>query len=83
MDSILEAIAEVLKFILWYVLWCIVLFNLGRASLLLVSLGKYPHGIKLKRDANFISGIGISVLFTSWLSLVMYNNWGNIIGATT
>ncbi len=80
MDSIIETIFEfvvgVLKFILWYILWCIVLFNLGRAFLLLVTLGKYPRGIKLEKDVNLISGVGVGVLFAVWSSIAIYNNWG-------
>ncbi len=80
MDSIIESILEILKFILWYILWCILLFNLGRIFLLICSLGKYPRGIKVEKDSNFISGVGIGVLFAMWSSIAINNNWNNIAG---
>ncbi len=79
MDTIIEAISEILKFILWYVLWSVVLFNIGRTFLLVATVGNYPRGIKLEKDINLISGVGLGVLFVAWSSLAVYNNWSNII----
>ena len=62
-ETIVEFVVEVIKFILWYIFWSIVLFNLGRIFLLIVTLGKYPHGAKLENDGSFISGVGFFVLF--------------------
>jgi len=76
MDSILEAIVEFIKFVLWYICWCLVLFNTGRIFLLLVTLGHYPHGEKLEKDVNFISSVGVGVLFAIWSTIAIYNNWG-------
>jgi hypothetical protein len=59
-----------------------VLFNLGRAFLLLVTLGKYPRGIKLEKDVNLISGVGVGVLLAVWTSIAIYNNCGGIAAAT-
>jgi len=83
METIVEFVVEVIKFIFWYIFWSVVLFNLGRIFLLIVTLGKYPHGEKLENDGNYISGVGSFVLFLTWSSIVIYNNWGNLVGSVT
>ena len=83
MDSILEAIIEFIKFVLGYIFWCLLLFNIGRIFLLLVTLGKYPRGDKLEKDVNLISGVGVGVLFAIWSSIAIYNNWEPYARAAT
>ena len=56
------------------------LFNLGRVFLLLVTLGKYPRGIKLEKHVNLISGVGVGIMFSLWALIAIYNNWGDIVG---
>jgi len=75
MDSILEVIFEFIKFVFWNIFWCLVLFNIGRIFLLLVTLGNYPRGEKLEKDANLISGVGVGILFAIWSTIAIYNNW--------
>lgn len=83
MNSILEAIGEVIKSVLWYIFWCLVLFNIGRVFLLVVTLGKYPRRENLEKDVNLISGVGVGVLFAIWSAIAIYNNWGPSAGAAT
>ena len=83
LETIVEFVIEVIKFIFGYIFWSIVLFNLGRIFLLIVTLGKYPCGAKLENDGNYISGVGVFVLFLIWSSIAVYNNWGNIVGSAT
>ncbi len=83
MDSILEVIVEFIKFVLWYIFWCLVLFNIGRIFLLLVTLGNYPRREKLEKDVNLISGVGVGVLFAIWSTIAIYNNWGSYAGTAT
>ncbi|TAN49949.1 MAG: hypothetical protein EPN21_10315 [Methylococcaceae bacterium] len=80
MEIIFEGIVEILKFVLWYLLWCLMLFNFGRIFLLLATFGKYPRGVQTENDVNFISSVGLGVLFAIWSSIAIYNNWGNLVG---
>jgi hypothetical protein len=82
-ETIVEFLVEVIKFILWYIFWSIVFFNLGRAFLLIFTLGKYPRGEKLETHANFISSMGFFVLFLAWSSIAIYNHWEIIVGSAT
>jgi hypothetical protein len=83
LETIIEFVIEAIKYILLFIFWGILLFNLGRIFLLIVTIGKYPHGEKLESDANFISCMGVLVLFTVWSSIAVYNNWGNIFVSAT
>jgi hypothetical protein len=83
MDSIVEGIVEFIKFVLWYILWGLLLFNLGRIFLLLVTLGNYPRGDNLEKDSNLISGVGMGVLLAIWSTIAIYNNWGPYTGSAT
>ncbi|QBB69893.1 hypothetical protein ELE36_05660 [Pseudolysobacter antarcticus] len=77
-EEIINGVVAFVKFIAYYIIWSFVLFNLGRASLLLVTLGQYPRGFYVHRHANQISLAGIFVLVLAWLVVAIYNN---ILGA--
>jgi len=73
-EEITNGFVAVVKFIAYYIIWSVVLFNLGRASLLLVTLGRYPRGLDAQRNVNQISLVGILVLILAWSLVAIYNN---------
>jgi hypothetical protein len=74
-EVFLRAIGEVISWFLWDIIFQIILFNIGRLTLLLVTLGHYPKGRSLERDADKISGVGILVVFLAWIIIALYNNY--------
>jgi hypothetical protein len=75
-EGFLRAIGGVLRWFLWEIVVQIVLFNIGRFSLLLVTLGRYPRGHSLERDVVKISWVGVLVVFLAWVAIALYNNFG-------
>jgi hypothetical protein len=73
-EEIANVVVSVVKFIAYYLIWSFVLFNLGRASLLLVTLGQYPRGLDAQRHASQISLVGILVLVLAWSGVAIFNN---------
>jgi len=73
-EEITNGVVAVVKFIAYYVIWSFVLFNLGRASLLVVTLGQYPRGLDAQRHVNQISLVGVLVLLMAWSAVAVYNN---------
>jgi hypothetical protein len=73
-DEITNSAVAVVKFIAYYIIWSFVLFNLGRMSLLAVTLGQYPRGLDAQRHVNQISLVGILVLVLAWSAIAVYNN---------
>ena len=73
-EEITNGVIAVVKFIAYYVIWSFALFNLGRASLLVVTLGKYPRGLDSQRHVNQISLVGILILVMAWSAVAVYNN---------
>jgi hypothetical protein len=50
-----------------------VLFNIGRGALLACTLGRYPHGRELERDADWIAVTGFGVVLLTGLALAVCN----------
>jgi hypothetical protein len=50
------------------------LFNVGRGALLVCTLGRYPRGRALERDAPWIAGAGFAVVVLTGVVLAVYNN---------
>ena len=73
-EEITNAVVAAVKLIAYYIIWSFVLFNLGRVSLLLVTLGQYPRGLDAQRHVNQISLVGILVLILAWSAVAIYNN---------
>jgi len=84
--SALRAIARVavtaLRFVFVHLLYNIVLFNLGRAALLLISLGRYPRGRNLSAHEGRISACGVLVVVLVWCGIALFNHFAHTgIGA--
>ena len=73
-DEITSAVVSAVKFIAYYIIWSVLLFNLGRACLLLVSFGQYPRGRDIEHHANRIAMTGVFVLALAWTAVAIYNN---------
>lgn len=74
LSEAIDTVAAVLKAIFLAVVWNIVLFNLGRCALLLLTAGSYPRGRALEAHVNRISAAGVAVLVAAWSALALYNN---------
>ena len=73
-DKIEEGITGTFKFIIWHFIIHIIIFNLGRVTLFIITAGKYPHYYHLDDDHNKITLFGVVVIFIIWLAIVIYNN---------
>lgn len=74
-DSPIHVLRGLGRFLLISLIWPLVLFNLGRGTLLLCTLGRYPRGPALTRDANRIALAGFGVLLGAWTAIAIYNNF--------
>jgi len=74
-DAITSTIGSALKFVISTVLWSMVLFNFGRVTLLIFTLGRYPRGLTLKQHVNRISSVGALVVVVLWASIAVHNNF--------
>ena len=75
MEEIAGGLLRFLGGVLWDLLLNIILFNIGRFSLLLITLGHYPQGEAIEKDAEKITWAGVFVLFLIWLAIALYNNY--------
>ncbi|RAN82530.1 hypothetical protein B5P43_00025 [Bacillus sp. SRB_336] len=73
-EEITNGVVAVVKFIAYYIIWSFVLFNLGRASLLVITLGQYPRGLDAQGHVNQISLVGVLILVLAWSAVAVYNN---------
>lgn len=62
----------------WFlsIAWSTVLFHLGRAFLLLATLGRFPRGRDRERHVNAITFAGALLLLLAWLLIALHNNRG-------
>jgi len=73
-DLIANGVAAIVKFVFVWLIWSFVLLNLGRITLLLCTLGRYPRGRTTERDTNRIAFTGLVVLIFLWSGIAIYNN---------
>ena len=73
-DDIAHSVVAVVKFVAYYIIWSLVLFNLGRAALLVVTLGQFPRGLDVQRRSSQISFVGVLVLVLAWSVVAIFNN---------
>ena len=74
-EGLLRGLAGVLRWFLWDIIFHIVLFNLGRLVLLLITPGRYPRGQAIERDVEKISWAGVGVLAAGWVVIALINNY--------
>ncbi|GAA0713290.1 hypothetical protein [Dokdonella soli] len=73
-EEIAKSALAVAKFLVYYIIWPLVLFNLGRVALLLITFGRYPRGLDTECHVNQISLAGVFVLVLAWSLIAVYNN---------
>lgn len=78
MDEILEGLIKLFsgffRYIGYQIIVSIILFNIGRISLLIVTFGKYPSKNEADKDKDFIAMWGFSFLLIIWALIVLFNN---------
>lgn len=80
-DEIASGFVSVVRFVIYHVLWEILLFNLGRVALLVLTLGRYPRGAVAESHNGRVSLAGVAVIALIWLGVVLFNHsagsaWG-------
>ena len=79
--SLLRAVARpivaALRFVVVHLLFNVILFNVGRVALLVVSLGRYPRGRNLIVHERRISACGILVIVLVWCGIALFNYFAN------
>ena len=75
-EGIVRTIGGAIRWFLWEIIFHIVLFNVGRVALLIVTFGRYPRGQSLEKDVNKIIWAGVIVVFLVWASIAIFNNYG-------
>ena len=73
-ESIFRGLLSALRFIVWEFVFLIVLFNIGRVILLLITFGRYPKSKHIEKDSEKIALFGFLFIFIAWLTLAVYNN---------
>jgi len=72
-EGIFRSIGTVIRWIAVHLIFHILCFNLGRLTLLLVTLGRYPRQNVLERDEDKISFFGLLVIILSWVAIYVNN----------
>ena len=75
-EGLFQGIIGILRWVVFELIIHIVLFNLGRVVLLLVTLGRYPRGKLTEKDEGIIALLGIFVIVAVWCAIALYNNYG-------
>lgn len=73
-EVIIKGIWTAIKFIFYIVVFNIILFNVGRVTLLTATLGKYPRYNHIGRDSEKIASVGVLVLVVAWSAIAIFNN---------
>lgn len=74
-EGLFRAIGSIIRWFLLELVFQIVCFNLGRAFLLIVTLGKYPGAKASERNSEGIALVGFGVLAAAWTAIALYNNF--------
>jgi hypothetical protein len=69
-----ESLLDAALFLLRDALWDTVLFQLGRAALLAITLGRFPRGQATEHHSDLISLAGVAAVVLAWLALAWWNH---------
>ena len=74
-EGIFKTIGSVIKWFLWDFVFQVILYYLGKATLLLITFGRYPKKNETEKEVNLISLFGFFIIFSVWLTITLYNNF--------
>ncbi|GLQ89138.1 hypothetical protein [Dyella flagellata] len=73
-ETILDAVKAIIRFVFETIIWNFVLFHVGRAVMLTVTLGRYPTRRDCAQSPGRIQLAGMAVLVTLWAAIAVSNN---------
>ena len=73
-EAIEDAVGATAKFIFKVIIWDFVLFQVGRAVMLAVTLGRYPTRKDCAQSHGRIQWVGIATLVLVWVVIAAVNN---------
>ncbi len=73
-EGFVRAAWAILRWIVWDLVFRVVLFQVGRTLLLVVTFGRYPRVEDLQRDVNRIAAVGLLFVLGVWAAIATYNN---------
>ncbi|WP_199101200.1 hypothetical protein [Dyella sp. ASV21] len=73
-EAIEDVVGATAKFIFKVIIWDLVLFQVGRAVMLAVTLGRYPTRKDCAQSQGRIQWVGIAALVVAWLAIAAFNN---------
>ena len=69
-----KIVGSIVRYVVVEVIFDFVLFQVGRGSLLAITLGRYPKRNDCERSLRGIQLAGFLTLVVIWLSIAVYNN---------
>lgn len=73
-ETIEDVVGATAKFIFKVIIWDFVLFQVGRAVMLAVTLGRYPTRKDCAQSHGRIQWVGIAALVAAWLVIAAFNS---------
>lgn len=76
-ETVEDVVGATAKFIFKVIIWDFALFQVGRAVMLAVTLGRYPTRKDCAQSHGRIQWVGIATLVVAWLVIATINNLGH------
>lgn len=73
LKKVIQIVAEILKFLVMALIVQIIFFNLGRLSLWLLTIGRYPRGTLAQKEVNWITFAGFIAFVMFVIAMGFYN----------
>lgn len=73
LKRLLQIVVEILKFLVMALVVQILFFNLGRFSLWLLTMGRYPRGSLAQQEVNWITFAGFITFVVFVVAMGIYN----------
>jgi hypothetical protein len=82
-EGFLKLIVGAIRWVAIDVLLHIFCFNLGRVTLLILTVGRYPRLQVLERDETKITTFGVAIIILAWVAVYVYNVYLELCPAAT